>query len=140
MSSHSCNAMVVCCIDFRFQKYIRDFTDKNLAGKTFDLVGFAGATKELDIVMKQIEISINLHHITQIILIHHEECGAYGAESTPQRHAADLHKARDLICSQFPGIQVDLYYLHLDGTFEKIEAPTDIRAFPQTHAFAGSRS
>jgi len=120
MSNHTCDTIVVACIDFRFQKYIRTFTDNNLAGKKFDLVGFAGASKELDTIMNQIGISVRLHHINQVILIHHEECGAYGAESTHDRHVQDLNKAKKAIMALHPNLQVDLYYLHLNGEFEKI--------------------
>lgn len=119
--SHTCDAVVVCCIDFRFQKFIREWTDENLKDKTFDLVGFAGATKELDTIMKQIDISVRLHQIKQVILIHHEECGAYGAESTPERHTQDLKKAKTEILAKYPNLDVDLYYLYLDGKFEAVE-------------------
>ena len=54
MTVHKCDAVVVVCIDFHFQKYIRDWLEKNFKNKTYDLVGFAGATKELDVVMRQI--------------------------------------------------------------------------------------
>ena len=118
--SHVCDAMVVACIDFRFQKFIREWTDKELAGKSFDMVGFAGSTKDLDTVMNQIDISVRLHEIKKLVLIHHEECGAYGVESTPERHEADLKKAREAVLAKFPDLQVDLYYLKLDGTFESI--------------------
>jgi len=118
--THTCDAMVVACIDFRFQKFIRDWTDKTLAGKTFDLVGFAGGTKDLNTVMGQLDISVHLHHITQLVLIHHEECGAYGTESTPERHASDLRIARETVLAKYPGLIVDLYYLHLNGAFEKV--------------------
>lgn len=118
--SHTCDALVVCCIDFRFQKFIRNWTDSELPGKTFDLVGYAGSTKELDTVMKQIDISVKLHDVKTIVLIHHEECGAYGAESTPERHAGDLHTAQDAVLAQYPDVDVQTYYLHLDGTFEKV--------------------
>lgn len=120
MSENSCDALVVSCIDFRFQKYIRSWLDKNLANKTFDYIGFAGCTKDLETVLKQIAISVRLHHIKQIILIHHEDCGAYGPSGTPQKHAADLQKADEAILRLYPSLQVDLYYLHLDGTFEPI--------------------
>jgi len=70
--------------------------------------------------MKQVDISVKLHHIKQVILIHHEECGAYGNESTFKRHEADLKKARDVILAKHPDLQVDLYYLTLSGQFEKI--------------------
>jgi len=119
--SHHCDALVVVCIDFRFQKYIRRWTDDNLVHKTFDLVGFAGSTKELDLILSQVDISVNLHHISQTILIHHQECGAYGSESTPQRHIHDLQLAKEAILNKYPQLQVDLYYLHLDGTFEQVK-------------------
>jgi carbonic anhydrase len=119
--AHICDAIVVCCIDFRFQKFIRKWTDKNLKGKTFDMVGFAGSTKDLETVMKQIDISVRLHQIKKVVLIHHEECGAYGAESTPKRHATDLKKAKSEILSKYPTLEVLLYYLHLDGTFDKVK-------------------
>jgi carbonic anhydrase len=118
--THEADAVVAACIDFRFQKYLRDWTDKNLAEKTFDFIGFAGATKDLETVMGQIDISVRLHHIKQAVLIHHEECGAYGAESTPERHASDLKKAREEIIKKYPNLQVDLYYLHLNGEFETV--------------------
>lgn len=120
MSNHQCDAIVVVCIDFRFQKYIRDWTDENLKNKTFDLVGYAGSTKDTDLILGQIEISVNLHSVKEVHLIHHEECGAYGSESNPERHAQDLKKAKELILSKFPGLTVFLYYLHLNGSIDNI--------------------
>lgn len=121
MAEHTCDALVVSCIDFRFRKYIREWTDQNLAGQEFDRVAFAGSSKDLDVIMKQLDISVKLHHIKKVIIIHHEECGAYGAESTPEKHAADLKKAKKLILSKYPKLAVELYYLHLVGKFEKVE-------------------
>lgn len=127
MSNSSCDALVVSCIDFRFQKYIRNWLDENMANKTFDYVGFAGCTKDLETVLKQIAISVNLHHIKQIVLIHHEDCGAYGEMGTPQKHASDLQKAEEAILKRYPILQVNLFYLHLDGTFEPVQ-----QAYPST--------
>jgi len=112
--------LVVACIDFRFQKYIRQWLDKKIADKTYDYVGFAGATKDLKTIMKQLDISIKLHHIKQVVLIHHEDCGAYGKESTLERHTKDLKKAQTTINAIHPDLKVNLYYLHLNGKFEKI--------------------
>lgn len=120
MSTHHCDAIVVCCMDFRFQKYIRQWIDENLKDKSFDLVGFAGSTKDLTTIMKQIDISVKLHQTKQVVLIHHENCGAYGAESTPERHRNDLLIAKKQILAQYPQLQVDLYYLYLDGKFDSI--------------------
>lgn len=117
---HKCNAIVVSCIDFRFQKYIRHWLDKNLKDKTYDYVGFAGSTKELDTILKQIAISVRLHNIKEIILIHHEECGAYGSESTPKKHTRELQKAKKAILAKYPHLTIDLYFLRLSGAFEKV--------------------
>jgi len=121
MATHTCEAIVVSCIDFRFQKYIRDWLDKNFIGKQYDYVAFAGASKELPIILGQIALSVKLHHIKQVVLMHHENCGAYGQDSTPERHATDLRKARREILKRYPTLRLDLYYLHLDGTVEKVE-------------------
>lgn len=121
MSTHTCDALIVCCIDFRFQKYIQKWLSTNMRDKTYDMVGFAGSTKSLPVIMKQVVISKSLHHIKEIILIHHEDCGAYGIESTPERHAIDLHKAQKKILAKYSDLKVPLYYLHLDGAFERVE-------------------
>ena len=124
MSIHVCDALVISCIDFRFQKYLHKWLDKNMDEKTYDYVGFAGSTKDLLTVMKQLDISVRLHHISQVILIHHEDCGAYGKESTKEKHTADLIKAKNTIIALYPDLKVDLLYLHLDGKFEKINSPS----------------
>jgi carbonic anhydrase len=119
--SHICDAIVVCCIDFRFQKFIRNWIDKNLKNRTYDLVGFAGSTKDLKTVLRQIDISVRLHYIKRVVLIHHEECGAYGTDSTPERHSKDLRKSRKEIFKRYPNLKVNLYYLLLNGRFQKIK-------------------
>ena len=116
----TCDALVVRCIDFRFIQFIRHFTDTELAGKTYDIIGYAGATKDWDAVMQEVDISERLHEFKHLVLINHEDCGAYGADGTRERHAADLHKARDTVLAKYPALQIDLYYLHLDGTFEPV--------------------
>lgn len=121
MSDHTCNGFVVACIDFRFQKFIKKWLEENFKDKTYDYVGFAGSTKNLDTIIGQLDISVRLHHISEVVLIHHEECGAYGTESTHDRHADDLNIARKQILVKYPQLKVNLYYLHLDGMFEEIK-------------------
>lgn len=118
--AHTCDALVVSCIDFRFQKYIRQWLDENFGDKTFDYVGYAGGTKELETFMKQLDISVRLHDIKHVVLMHHEECGAYGEASTPEKHAEDLMKARKIIHEKYPHLKIDLFYILLDGKFKEI--------------------
>jgi carbonic anhydrase len=117
---HGCEAIVVTCIDFRLQNYINKWIDENFAPFAYDRVAFAGGVKNLDIILEQIGVSKKLHGIKKVVLINHEECGAYGDESTPQKHAQDLKNAALKIKTLFPDLQVDLYYLQLNGKFEAI--------------------
>lgn len=120
MSDHSCEAVIVTCIDFRFQEYINKWIAENFALETFDRVAFAGGVKSLDTIMSQIDISYRLHHIKKVVLINHEDCGAYGEAGTPEKHAQDLKNAAVTITTQYPDLEVQTYYLHLDGISESI--------------------
>lgn len=116
---HSCEAVIVTCIDFRFQEYINNWISENFHPKSFDRVAIAGGVFDFDYVAKQIEISKRLHHIKKVVLINHEDCGAYGEAGTAEKHSADLKNATGKIKQQYPDLSVETYYLHLDGTFEK---------------------
>lgn len=118
---HTCDALVVSCIDFRFQKYIRGWLDENFGDKTFDYVGYAGGAKDLQTVLNQLDISVRLHDIKHVVLMQHENCGAYGEESSPERHAKDLLKAKEAIHKKYPHLRIDLFYILLDGQFNEIQ-------------------
>lgn len=117
---HSCEAVIITCIDFRFQEYINNWIAGNFSPKTFDRVAIAGGVFDFDYVSKQIEISKRLHHIKKVVLINHEDCGAYGGAGTAEKHAEDLKNAVEKIKQQYPDLTIETYYLHLDGTFEQV--------------------
>lgn len=120
MAIHVCEALEINCIDFRFRKYIRKWNETHFTDSDYDMVAIAGASKDLYIIMKQLEVATRLHHITRIIIMHHEDCGAYAKNSTKENHIKDMKKAQHTIAILYPEIKVKLFYLHLDGKFEKI--------------------
>lgn len=120
MSDHSCQAAIVTCIDFRFQPFINQWIADHFEPRTYDRIAWAGGIKDQEGILKQLEISHRLHHIHKAILINHEDCGVYGEEGTPEKHHSDLKEIKEKIQAEFPDMEVDLYYLHLDGTFEQI--------------------
>jgi carbonic anhydrase len=75
---------------------------------------------DFETVIGQIEISDRLHKIKKTILINHEDCGAYGDAGNYERHKEDLIKAKIRLGEDFNHLDVEAYYLHLNGTFEKI--------------------
>jgi hypothetical protein len=55
-----------------------------------------------------------------VVLINHEDCRAYGRDGTYKRHKHDLMDAEYKIEALFSDLEVETFYLHLDGTFELI--------------------
>ncbi|MBI2337667.1 hypothetical protein HYU95_00630 [Candidatus Daviesbacteria bacterium] len=120
MSDHSCDSVVITCIDFRFQDYINKWIAENFPVRSFDRVALAGGVFDSDYVFKQVEISKRLHHIKKVVLINHEDCGAYGEAGTAEKHAEDLQNAAAKIKEQYPDLEIKAYCLLLDGTFKSI--------------------
>jgi carbonic anhydrase len=118
--THNCDAAVVACIDFRFQRFLDRWLETNLGYEKYDRIGFAGGVKSWETVLGQIELSKKLHHINRVILINHEDCGAYGAAGTRELHEHDLRTARQALLENFPDLKVDLYYVTLSGGFDRV--------------------
>ncbi len=120
MSKHSTQAIVVHCMDFRLQKHLDEWLQREMGHGQYDRLSLAGGVFDLNFVMQQVELSHRLHEIKQVVLINHEDCGAYGAAGNPERHAADLRQAKQRIEAEIPGLEVKLYYLLLNGAFEPV--------------------
>lgn len=118
--AHNAEAFIASCMDLRLQKYIEDWSRQHVGEGKYDRVALAGGIKDLPTILGQLGISIRLHHTKAAIFINHEDCGAYGETGTPQKHREDLLHAREAASEKYPALRVDLYYLHLDGTFEQI--------------------
>src|SRR3989344_1284372 len=102
MNSHTCEALVITCIDFRLQEFINNWIGKNSLPKTYDRVALAGGVKDFESISKQVEISKKLHSIEKVILINHEDCGAYGETGTEEIHTQDLHQAKKSLSEKYP--------------------------------------
>lgn len=120
MENHKAESIVVTCIDFRLQEAINQWIAKQLQPKTFDRVALGGGVKNLENILDQIDIAVRLHHIKKVVLVNHEDCGAYGEEGNRQKHTEDLRAAKNQVRKLYPDLEVDTYYLHLDGTFESL--------------------
>ncbi len=108
-------------MDYRLQKYLNEWLDKSPASGNYDRVAIAGGAQDIYSVLKHVELAVRLHKIRKVILINHEDCGAYGAEGTLMRHKADLDETRRKILEKISNLVVERYYLHLDGKFEQLD-------------------
>ena len=122
-------ATVVMCIDYRFWPHVLPMLEKKYGD--FDLIEVAGAAKGLAspktsseriVLLSNIKTSIMLHHTTSIILINHQDCGAYGGSKSfvslgeeMRFHQRELGRARDYIRKHFPGHKVETIFISRDN-------------------------
>ena len=51
------DSVVVHCIDFRLQKYLDPWLQRHFGHDNYNRVSLAGGVLELDVILKQVEIS-----------------------------------------------------------------------------------
>jgi carbonic anhydrase len=118
--NHKCESIVIHCMDYRLQSYINQWLEVNLKKDSYDRAVIAGGVFDVYDVIRQVDIAARLHGIKKVVLINHEDCGMYGTAGTEERHDEDLKNAEDKIRRLFPHVEVETFYLHLDGTFEAV--------------------
>lgn len=125
--SHTCHNFLLTCIDFRFQEAIHAWAAEKGMIKDFDLVSLAGVQKSIldedtrATALKQLDISVRLHGIETVILVAHQDCGAYGGsksftswEEEKAKYSADLTSAAALIKEKFSTLEVKKMILTFD--------------------------
>ena len=132
---HHCEAVVLSCIDFRFWKETVEFIEKELGIKTFDFPSLPGSAKAINesedekFVFGCISVPVELHHAEKIVIINHQDCGAYGGsakwngddEAEQKFHEAELKKAKEKITVKYPDKEIILVYAKLVDDKENIE-------------------
>jgi len=132
---HSCEAVVLCCIDFRFWKETIEFIKSELGIKSFDFPSLPGAakaineSKDTEFVFGCISVPIELHHTQKVVIINHQDCGAYGGsakfngdeKAEQEFHEKELQKAKNKILENFPDKEIILIYAKLIDDKEGIK-------------------
>ena len=116
-----CDALVVHCMDYRLQKFLQPWITVRFGYDNFDIVSLAGSVHDYEMVLKYVQLAVQIHSIKIVCLINHEDCRAYGREGTYKRHKQNLLDTAFKIHALFPDLNVETFYLHLDGIFEPIE-------------------
>lgn len=126
--SHTCSTLIVHCMDFRFQSAIRDWMTGRGLKDNYDVVSVAGSSKGLaqgdeavsKLLLDHVELSQRLHGITQLILLHHMDCGAYGGhkafadkDEEKEKHVIDLHASAEAIKKLDLGLRIECALAHI---------------------------
>lgn len=121
--SHKAQALVQTCIDFRFRKALNDFIENDLNLHSVDIKTDGGGIKKIveegpirEWLFANYQIAFDLHGVERVILINHQDCGAYGgskafkglddemsSQETQLRHGVSVIRAK------FPDKQIEAY-------------------------------
>ena len=130
-------AMVLSCIDPRFQKPVYNYLKKKkLTGKfsAFTIAGAAvGVThtkfkKWHKTFYDNLGTSIQLHKIEKLIVINHKDCGAakiangkkeFSPVNEKKIHEESFSKIKKQIKKRFPKLKVELNLISLDSKITK---------------------
>ena len=139
MSHKKAQAIIQTCIDFRFRKALNDFIENELNLYDVDLKTDGGGVKKIveegpirDWIFANYQIAFDLHGVERVILINHQDCGAYGGSQAFQgeedeiaKHEIQLRHATSVIRAKFPTKQIEAYLalINSDGevSFKKVE-------------------
>ncbi|BAQ61027.1 hypothetical protein GM3708_1433 [Geminocystis sp. NIES-3708] len=139
-AEYKAKALVLSCIDFRFVDFERNFLINSNLDHQFDWLSLAGASLALTdfpspadtiVFWEQLALSYKLHNIEQVIILDHQDCGAYSSkfntnltqnlEEEINIHRQYLTQAYDAIANRYPNLTIELYFIYLDGKVEQID-------------------
>lgn len=138
--THHAKALVLSCIDFRFINAEQNFLTETLAGQ-YDWTALAGASLALTgfphraeaiTFWDQLELSSQLHQIEKVIILDHQDCGAYASfvdadlsqdQTREYRlHQNYLRQAYQSIHQRYPQLGIELYFVTLNSEFKRVSA------------------
>ena len=129
-------AMVLSCMDPRFQHLVHNYLKKKLFGKysAFTIAGAAvGVThnkfkKWHKTFYDNLSTSIKLHQIEKLIVINHKDCGAakivngkkaFNITNEQKIHKESFSKLKKEIKKRFPKLKVELNLMSLNSKITK---------------------
>lgn len=129
MVTHTCKGVALHCIDFRFRRRLEEFLHERFSEEEYDLIVVAGGVKNIvaeesdsGFLVEQFDTSLRLHAPSVIVLLQHEDCGAYGGSAAFESFEAELdfqkeelQKAAALLQGRFPKVTVERYLIRLSG-------------------------
>ena len=131
LEHYKAQAYVVRCVDDRFFRAQKNFLKINGINQ-LDSKTPAGGAKvfasplkkgDRDYNIRELELSIRLHHVNKVMLFTHHDCGAYGSfiafdndhDKEFMFHSKEHKKAVKYILDRFPELTVETYFVDEHG-------------------------
>jgi carbonic anhydrase len=122
---YTADACVISCFDARFEQATRKFL-KRRGVALYDHVKIPGSVKALaapeceadrDFVLRMVRTSMRLHQARRILMLGHNECGAYPGAPV-DAITADMLRAAYYLSATEPGLSVECYFADFDGIYQ----------------------
>lgn len=132
-------ALIICCKDYRYIQPTQRFVRQRLGIRWYDLKATAGGVRAMldaprsvrQWILRDIGLVYRLHGVRRVIMVHHDDCAAYGGtaklgNAAKQRrfHRAQLQRAARVLRQHFPHLIVRGFLAH--------GFPAQIRVVPLT--------
>jgi carbonic anhydrase-like protein len=121
---YKADACVLSCFDYRFTLAVRKFLRRRGLGAV-DHIQIPGSAKALaapdresdrDFVLGMVRTSIRLHASERMLILGHNECGAYPG-APPETVAADVARAAEIVRAAEPSLTIECYFCDFDGVY-----------------------
>ena len=130
-------AMVLSCIDPRFQSKVFNYLKKRKLGGKYSSFTIAGAAvgitnknfkKWNKTFIENLSTSIQLHKINRLIVINHKDCGAaklvngknqFNEFNENKIHEESFKKLKKILNKKFPKIYLEFYLMNLKSSVKR---------------------
>lgn len=130
LSQHTCPAVVLRCIDFRFRVSDQDSVAQGLKREDFDMICVPAPAKTMitsasnmyfltDIISR---VCVELHDVQEIIVLGHWDCGGYGgskafasSDAEESKYTEDLLEAQRQLHRKFSKLVIRVGYSKIVG-------------------------
>lgn len=120
---YTADACVITCFDARFDLAVRKFL-KRRGIVLFDHVKIPGSAKpwavdgdaDAGFLLRAVRTSMRLHNPSRVVIVAHNDCGAYPGVP-PETVAADAACAAKFLRSAEPSLGVESYFADFDGIY-----------------------
>lgn len=136
--THSAEALILSCIDYRFVTPMTEYLNSGTLFNRYDISVLAGASLGYnqtkfkcwgETFIDFLELATELHHIRQVIVFDHMDCGAYKlfypyAADNPEKekrlHIENINQFIAALKQLYPDLIYSGYLILVDGTIEQI--------------------
>lgn len=141
IKTHHAKAIVLSCIDYRFVDVMIRYLEEGRLAQKYDVTAVAGSSLGFNqrefkhwpqTIRDQIDLAIELHHIKQVVVFDHMDCGAYSlfyphirpnSKEEKALHIKNIGEFIKKINLLYPKLICTGYLIHTDNKIELIEGP-----------------